>query len=194
VNAKLGAGIAALCQTVSCKESATPGSPLRHDNGFRRPRAVVALVATSIGFAASACGAGSRSAADNRAISIYAAAIRVIATQPIGPEPTTRPGQIFVAGAHGAIPLSVQAGVADTLESFATIRFVDDRSEAIDSTEPHQAVHGNGILVIVGDIPAGREDVAIAAQRYERTDRHAAYTIFVHHDGATWKPVRTTQT
>lgn len=194
MKAKLVHGIAVLCQTVSSKESATLAAAIRHDNGFRRPRAVVALVATSIGFATSACGAGSRAAADNRAISIYAAAIRVVATQPIGPAPTTRPGQIFVVGAHTAIPLSVQAGVADTLESLATIRFVDDRSEAIDSTDPHQPVHGNGILIILGDIPAGRDDVAIAAQRYERTNRQATYTIFVHHDGPTWKPVRTTQT
>ena len=95
-------------------------------------------------------------------------------------------------GAHGEIGLSVQAGVADTLESFATIRFVDSRSEAIDTTDPHEAVHGNGMLITLGDIPAGSDNVTIAAQRYERTDRTATLTIELHRTGRTWQAVRIT--
>ena len=117
-----------------------------------------------------------------------------MATQPIGNPPTTkRTGQIFVVAAHGEIPLSVQAGVAETLDSFATIRFVDDRSEAIDNTDPHKAVHGGGMLLTLGDIAASPDNVTIAAQRYERVDRTATYTIALHRTGSTWQPERTSQ-
>jgi hypothetical protein len=109
------------------------------------------------------------------------------------PPTTTRPGQIFVAGAHAEIPLAVQAGVSDTLESFATIRFVDDQSEAIDSTDPHKIVHGNGMLITLGDIPNNSDDVTIAAERYERADRTATYTVDLHRTGSIWQAGRTTQ-
>jgi hypothetical protein len=172
--------------------STTSEVRVRHNRTLRRRLSFVALWSSSIALAA-ACGAGARSAADNRAIAIYAAAIRAAADQPIGSPPTTtRSGQIFVVGAHGEIGLSVQAGVADTLESFATIRFVDSRSEAIDTTDPHEAVHGTGMLITLGDIPAGSDNVTIAAQRYERTDRTATLTIELHRTASTWQPVRIT--
>lgn len=144
---------------------------------------------------AAACSADARSATDIRAIAIYSAAIRAAASQPIGnPPTTTNPREIFVVGAHTSIALSVQAGIAETLESLATIRFVDASSEAIDSTAPNKTVHGNGMLITLGDIPPGGDDVAITAQRYEGTDRTATLTIRLHRTGSTWKAVRTSTT
>ena len=174
------------------KESATSEIRVRCHRSLRRPVSYVALVSMLVTLAA-ACGAGARSAADDRAIAIYSAVIRSAATQPIGnPATTTRPGDIFVIGAHASIALSIQAGIADTLESLATIRFVDNSSEAIDNTDPRKAVHENGIFLTLGDIPPGRDDVTITAQRYERADRTATLTIKLHRTGSTWKPVSTT--
>jgi hypothetical protein len=173
------------------KESATSEVRVRHDNHFRRRLRDVALVSTLLALGA-ACGADARSAADNRAIAIDSAAIRAAVAQPIGnPPTTTRPGEIFVASAHTSIALSVQAGIAEALESLPTIRFVDNSTEAIDSTATNKAVHGNGVLITLGDIPTGPDDVTIAVQRYERTDRTATLTITLHRTGSTWEAVRT---
>jgi hypothetical protein len=177
---------------VQLEESATSEIRVHHHTSLRRLLPYVAPVAMSITLAA-ACGAGTRSAADNRAIAIYSAAIRAAVTQPIGnPPTTTRSGDIFVIGAHASIALSIQAGIADTLENLATIRFVDNSSEAIDNTDPHKAVHGNGMFLTLGDIPPASNDVTITAQRYERADRTATLTIKLHRTGSTWKPVSTT--
>ena len=174
------------------KEFATSEVGVRHETSSRRRLRYVALVSTFAALAA-ACGADARSASDNRAIAIYSPAVRAAVAHPIGnPPTTTRPGEIFVVGAHASIPLSVQAGIAEALESLGTIRFVDSSSEAIDNTTPDKAVHGNGVLITLGDIPTGRDDVTISVQRYERSNRNAALTLELRRTGSIWTVVRTT--
>jgi hypothetical protein len=151
------------------------------------------LVPVAAVLAAASCGAGHGSAADDRAIAIYSAVIRAVSTEPTSTPPTTAPsGPVFVVAAAPRTPISleVQAGVVDELHSFATIRFVDDRSEAIATGVPHQPVHDHGVLIALGQIPRGRTDVTIEAQRYERTDAAFAYRVSLHRTGATWHVVR----
>jgi hypothetical protein len=147
---------------------------------------VVAIV-----FGAAACGADHRTAADDRAIAIYSAVIRVVAP-PQGTTPTTPLGDpVFVVSANTRSPISleVQAGIVDVLHDFATIRFVDERSEAIDTADPHEPVHEGGVLITLSKIPPGRKNVTIEAQRYERIDVATTYRISLERIGTSWKPV-----
>lgn len=140
---------------------------------------------------AAACGADHRTAADNRAIAIYSAVIRVVAP-PQGTTPTTPLSDpVFVVAANTRAPISlqVQAGIVDVLHDFATIRFADERSEAIDTADPHQPVHEGGVLITLSKIPPGRTNVTIEAQRYERIDVAATYRISLQRVDAGWKPV-----
>jgi hypothetical protein len=145
----------------------------------------------SVVLGAAACGANNRTASDDRAIAIYSAAIRAIAP-PEGTTPTLPLGHpVFVVAAdtNSPISLEVQAGIVDVLHDFATIRFVDERSEAIDTAAPHEPVHEGGVLITLGKIPPGHTNVAIEAQRYERIDVATTFQISFRRVGTSWKTV-----
>lgn len=145
------------------------------------------LVAVILSIAA--CGADHRTAADDREIAIYSTVIRVVAP-PAGTTPTTPlsdPVFVVPANTRSPISLQVQAGVVDVLHDFATIRFVDERTEAIDTADSHQPVHEGGILITLGKIPPGRTNVTVAARRYERIDVAATYRITLRRVGTGWK-------
>ena len=147
------------------------------------------LVAVVLGVAA--CSADHRTAADDREIAIYSTVIRVV-TPPAGttpPTPLSDPVFVVAAKTRSPISLQVQAGIVDVLHDFATIRFVDERSEAVDTADSHQPVHDGGILITLGKIPPGRTNVTIAAQRYERIDVAATYRITLRRVGTGWKPL-----
>jgi hypothetical protein len=138
-----------------------------------------------------ACGADHRTAADERAIAIYSAVIRVVAP-PQGTTPTTPlsdPVFVTAANTRSSISLQVQAGIVGELHDSATIRFVDERSEAIDTADPHQPVHEGGILITLSKIPPGRTSVTIEAQRYERIDVTATYRVTLQRVGTSWTPL-----
>jgi hypothetical protein len=147
------------------------------------------LVAVVLG--ATGCGADHRTASDDRAIAIYSSVIRVVAP-PAGTTSTTAISEpVFVAAAntHSPISLEVQAGIVDVLHDFATIRFVDDRSEAIDTADPHRPVHESGILITLSQIPPGHTNVTVEAQRYERIDVTTTYRISLQRVGTSWNAV-----
>jgi hypothetical protein len=69
--------------------------------------------------------------------------------------PLNEPVFVVAADTRSPISLDVQAGIVEMLHRFATLRFVDERSEAIDTTDPRRPVHEGGILITLGDIPPG---------------------------------------
>jgi hypothetical protein len=146
------------------------------------------LVSVALGSAA--CGADERTAADDRVIAIYSTVIRALAP-PEGETTTPLSGPVFVVAADERSPISleVQAGVVDELHEFATIRFVDERSEAIDTADEDEPVHQDGVLITLGKIPRGRTNVTIEAQRYERVGTATTYRIGLQRFGTTWKVV-----
>ena len=97
---------------------------------------------------------------------------------------------MFVLGADKRMPISleVQAGVADALQASATIHFVDDRSEAIDGTDPLERVHDHGVLITLGKIPSGSTNVVVEVQRYEQTDVAVTEQVSLRRHGSTWAP------
>jgi hypothetical protein len=171
------------------KDSPTPTHKSRSRD--RHHATLITLLVTVV-FGATACGADHRTASDDRAIAIYSTVIRVIAP-PNGRTPPTTPlgDPVFVVAAntHSPISLEVQAGIVEVLHNFATIRFVDERSEAIATSDPDEPVHERGVLITLGKIPAGRTNVTIDVQRYERIDDATTYRITLERVGTSWKPV-----
>jgi hypothetical protein len=138
-----------------------------------------------------ACGADHRSAADDREIAIYSRVIRAIAP-PAGGKPTvplSEPVFVVTADPRSPISLQVQAGIVDKLHRYATIRFVDERSEAVDTNDPRRPVHESGVLITLGDIRPGRTAVTIEGERYERIGVSTAYRVTLHRVGTSWQPV-----
>jgi len=151
---------------------------------------VIALLLT-VAFVAAACGANHPTAADGRVIAIYSTVIRVVAP-PQATTPTTPlsdPVFVVPADTRSPISLQVQAAIVDVLHDFATLRFVDERSEAIDTADPHQPVHGGGVLITLGNVPPGGTNVTIDAERYERIGVATTYRISLQRVGVNWKPL-----
>jgi hypothetical protein len=133
-------------------------------------------VPAALALLAASCAADHPSPNEQRAIAIYSAVIRAALAHPATTTPAAIP-TVFVIGADPRVPITLeeQAGIVQTLHDAATIRFVDKRSEAIDSSDPLQAVHENAVLLTLGTIPSGVHEVTVEVQRYEHVGAATTY-------------------
>jgi hypothetical protein len=129
----------------------------------------------AITLAAVSCGSDGTSATDREA-DVYVTLIRALAPSEPGERvPSDRIDEfdrvIFVGSLdeQQAISLEVQAAVVEQLEEFATVRFVDERAEAIDHTDDRDPVLEDGVLVLLGPVPSGRTP-SVDTERYVDID------------------------
>jgi hypothetical protein len=87
-----------------------------------------------------------------------------------------------------AVPLETQASVVAELKDEATVRFVDELSEAIDGDTP-DAPAKEGIVLVLGPVPATGETAEFEAERYESATEHVAIKIRVTANGNVWTAV-----
>ncbi len=117
---------------------------------------------------------------------VYAAVIDAVVA---GQTPTGTPFDkvVYVAGtATNRIGLEVQAAVVAELNQI-TVRFVDDRSEAIDAAAPGDPVLHGGLLLTLGPIDAQAVDrvtVDVGSYRGAGTDSQAIVVVERH--GGKW--------
>lgn len=119
----------------------------------------------------------------------YAAVIQAIAPDPPG-DPVEELDRVVFVGPIDEdvkISLGVQASVVEDLEEFATIRFVDDKKEAIggDETEP---VMDDGVLVLLGKVSPGNSPT-VRAERYVDVDDVARFRVTVRGSDDMWNVV-----
>lgn len=137
--------------------------------------------------AVNACGSDDTSTTE-RQFGIYAAVIRAIAAED-PPEPSDDDGEpIIYAGPldeETSIPLEVQAAVVEDLEDLGTIRFVDERSEAVDDEEVDEPVLDDGTLMLLGPIPDGPAPT-VQAERYETLDDMVRFSATAERSSGEW--------
>jgi len=152
---------------------------------MQRPLLLVPALVLVAGLVAS-CSSGDGPESDDRAGAIYAAVIRSVVTEGTNAAEVDVP--VFVAPIDPKQPISleVQAGVVEELHDFATVRFVDDAMEAIDEDDIEQPVVDDGVLVMLGVIPAGGDRVVVEAERYESENSHEKFGVRVARSGETW--------
>lgn len=124
---------------------------------------------------------------------VYAAVIESVA-----PEPPVRPGasveeleRVVFVGPHDdetTLSLEVQADVVDTLDEFATVRFVDDESEAINEADELMPVRERGVLLLVGSVPLGRSPT-VEVVRYVDRDERARFRVTAEREDERWSVV-----
>jgi hypothetical protein len=156
-------------------------------------RRLTSLLAITL--AAASCGADGKSATDREA-DIYATLIRALA--PADPAEHVPGGEIdqfdrvVFAGSlddEQAISLEVQAAVVEQLEEFATVRFVDERAEAIDHDDEGEPVLDDGVLVLVGPVPSGRSP-SVDAERYVDNDDAVHVRVTLERPNGGWEVAR----
>jgi hypothetical protein len=154
-------------------------------------RRTLVLTATVV-VAVTACTGGGSNTSDRPAV-IYSAVIRAVLTDTSHPN-ISSDTSVFVVAAdeRSPIPLEVQADIVEELHEFATIRFVDQRVEAIDDSSPNRPVKDNGILITLGKIPSGANTVTVNASRYLNATNTIAYRVTLKRTKTQWNPIRTT--
>lgn len=143
-----------------------------------------------VAVAAAGCG-GDRAGAnesDQRAIGAYTATIRwMLATDPIV-------GSVYVEPAgDDEIPLEVQTGVINELEDVAKIRFIDDRAEALATSDAAgtETVKGDGMLIALGalddPIQTDPDRVVLYAERFDSSRELEAFRVVTVRSGKAWR-------
>jgi hypothetical protein len=151
-----------------------------------------AVLAASVVALLAACSGGSSTG--DRTADIYSAVIRAVLEDASHPLNVSSGTSVFVApaDARSPIPLEVQADIVEQLHQLATLRFVDERAEAIDDTSPTQTVDDGGVLVTLGRIPNGASVVTIRAERYLDATHTLVYRVTLKRVKTQWKPIATT--
>jgi hypothetical protein len=158
----------------------------------RREVAPFVAAAMAVTLAVGSCGSGDPSEHEREA-NVYAVVIRALAlNEPADPGGETEElERVVYAGSldeQRVISLEVQAAVVEILEDFATIRFVDEKAEAIDDTADGGPVLEDGVLVLLGAVPTGRSP-SVEAERYVDLDDHEHFRISLERSNDDWSIV-----
>jgi len=157
----------------------------------RWPRAVVvgfALVAAMV--MSAGCGSDEP---DQKAASVSTDAVLIALVDwavESDPPPTTtgdEPPVVYITASNGdTIDAAAQASVVAATADDATVRFADERSEAIDDQSDDQRVHDDGVLLVVGELPADVPLSDVTVERYRDLDDTSVFvvTLTVNGDGA----------
>lgn len=144
--------------------------------------------------AVSACGTPDSS--DERTAGVYAAVIAAVAEE--------GPGEFRALEGHAErvvyagpleddveIPLEVQVAVVEELrnEDYATVRFVDDREEAVAAGTEGEPVLEDGVLVLLGDVSENGE-ATVEAELYVHADDVAGFTVHADEASGDWSVTR----
>jgi hypothetical protein len=94
---------------------------------------------------------------------------------------------VYITASNGdTIDAAVQASVVAATADDATVRFADDRSEAIDDKTDDQSVHDDGVLLVVGELPTEPPLSDVTVERYRALDDTSVFvvTLVPNGDGA----------
>jgi hypothetical protein len=131
-------------------------------------------------------GACSRSSSSgDREAQIVAASVRALVPPEDDETKVTRAVFVGPPGTEGRASLDLQADVLKELDEFESLRFVDDRAEAIES-EPPRAVHSDGVYLEVGPVPDTGSRVTVPALRYVDRKHQQRLRLHVAKSGSTW--------
>jgi hypothetical protein len=145
-------------------------------------RATTLVVVAAMSFITASCSDDDGAdAADDAAI--YTAVIREVAP---GTSPTM-PKVVFVELEGGAeLSLEDQAAVVNAFPAPVTVRFIDDRDEAIDDKLPQSHVRREGVLVRLRPTESTDAGVSVQVTRYVARDDEQRLCLELTEAKETW--------
>jgi hypothetical protein len=87
------------------------------------------------------------------------------------------------------IGVDVQAFIVEALDDRVDVRFIDERTEAVEDGDERQPVREDGILVGLGAVPPEGDRVDVYVDRYRKIDDIQAFDVAVRRRGDTWEVV-----
>jgi hypothetical protein len=137
------------------------------------------------------CGCGSDSGSSNRLVE-PASALAAIVTwalaepgaSPSVTAPDTAPTEdqpvVYLTAQSGeTIDAGIQASVVESLHDEATVRFADERTEAVDDESDDEPVRDNGVMLIVGELPDGERVADVDVEWYRSSTDFGVYVVEV---------------
>ncbi len=148
--------------------------------GGRRRGLLACIVVGAVALTA-ACGSDD-SADEPATVSTDAALTALVQWTVEADRPPTTAGEelpvVYITAASGdTIDAAVQASVVAATADDATVRFADDRSEAIDDGTDDQLVHDDGVLLVVGELPQGAAPPDVTVERYRSLDDASVFVV-----------------
>jgi hypothetical protein len=132
--------------------------------------------------ALAACSGSSPTRREDRTAAVYTAILRTIAV------PSTDDTVVFVAPfpEQKSVSLDTQAAVIGDLIDGVKVRFVDALSEAVDAGTAG-APAKEGLVMLLGPVPATGDPVEVDAERYESENAHTSIRFRVHAVDGHWQ-------
>jgi hypothetical protein len=85
---------------------------------------------------------------------------------------------VYVASKNGeTMDAGLQAMVVEATAQTATVRFTDDRSEAIDDASDNGAVRDSGVMLVLGELSEPGRTLDVDVERYASLDDVATFDI-----------------
>jgi hypothetical protein len=148
-------------------------------------RAAIALV---VALLLAACG-GRGSGAPNesqRDAGVYQAVLSAVAEHEAPPVAGNPPVIYAVPGTRDPIPAQVQVDVVKALKDSVTLRFADERSEAIDETKDGKPVHDEGLLVTLSPVPPTGTELQLPVDVYRNVNDQHRLTVSLTQGPTAW--------
>ena len=147
----------------------------------RRWRCGVAALAVCVVLAA-AC-SGDDDAGDRDVPGVYVAVIRSLAPGNTG----AMPNLVYIEALPGTkLSLEDQAAVVKAFGDATTVRFVDDRTEAVEVDQPQARVRRDGVLLRMAPAETSGDGVSVKTTRYVARDDERTACLDLHEVDHTW--------
>lgn len=159
--------------------------------GGKRGLRVIAILVVSVVGAACGSVADDPETSDRRTAAVYESILDWMLAQEPGVIVDEKPEWVmFVASrSEGLVDLDVQVAVVDALDPRVFVRFIDERSEAVDVDSENESVRDGGLLVGLGAVAEEGESVEVYVDRYRDADDVEAWLVTVRRSGETWEIV-----
>jgi hypothetical protein len=128
---------------------------------------------------------GDSSSSGDREAQIVAAAVRALVRPEDDETKVTRAVFIGAPDERSRASLDLQADVLKELDEFESLRFVDDREEAISDKQP-RAVHSDGVYLEIGPVPETGSRITVPAFRYIDRNHQRRLRLHMAKSGTTW--------
>jgi len=80
----------------------------------------------------------------------------------------------------GALDAGLQASVVEATADEVTVRFADDRSEAVDDATDDLPVHDDGVMLVIGDLPEPAPSLTVDVEWYRSLDDTSNLVVTIH--------------
>lgn len=162
--------------------------------GNRGPRAIATLVLAVLSVLwVTSCGGRTDDPvpAQDRTAGVYESILEWLVYQEPGVNGEEKPEWTLFVGTRSDLEfdLDVQVAVVEALDLRIFVRFIDERSEAIDVNSENQSVNSDGLLVGLGAVADQGDSVEVYVDRYRNAVEIEAWLVTLRRAGATWEIV-----